>query len=77
MNYETVIFDFGGVITSSPFEAFNRLEAEKGVPNSTRQVLTRPLRRKRVPSALNCAAPMCWRGWPVTCGQGWWQRWIV
>ena len=27
-----VIFDFGGVITSSPFEAFNRLEAEKGLP---------------------------------------------
>ena len=28
----TVIFDFGGVITSSPFEAFNRLEAERGLP---------------------------------------------
>lgn len=27
-----VIFDFGGVITSSPFEAFNRLEAERGLP---------------------------------------------
>jgi putative hydrolase of the HAD superfamily len=27
-----VIFDFGGVITSSPFDAFNRLEAERGVP---------------------------------------------
>ncbi len=39
MNYETVIFDFGGVITSSPFEAFNRLEAEKGVPkDSVRQI---------------------------------------
>lgn len=29
---DTVIFDFGGVITSSPFEAFNRLEAERGLP---------------------------------------------
>ncbi|GAB5489202.1 MAG: HAD-IA family hydrolase [Parasphingorhabdus sp.] len=39
MNYTTVIWDFGGVITSSPFEAFNRLEAEKGVPqNSVRQI---------------------------------------
>jgi len=39
MNYETVIFDFGGVITSSPFEAFNRLEAERGVPkDSVRQI---------------------------------------
>lgn len=28
-----VIFDFGGVITSSPFEAFNRLEAQRGLPN--------------------------------------------
>jgi putative hydrolase of the HAD superfamily len=29
---DTVIFDFGGVITSSPFEAFNILEAERGLP---------------------------------------------
>jgi putative hydrolase of the HAD superfamily len=28
----TVIFDFGGVVTSSPFEAFNRLESERGLP---------------------------------------------
>jgi len=32
MTYTTVIFDFGGVITSSPFEAFNRLEEERGLP---------------------------------------------
>lgn len=32
MSYSTVIFDFGGVITSSPFEAFNRLEEERGLP---------------------------------------------
>jgi putative hydrolase of the HAD superfamily len=30
--FTTVIFDFGGVITSSPFEAFNRMEAERGLP---------------------------------------------
>jgi putative hydrolase of the HAD superfamily len=29
---EAVIWDFGGVFTSSPFEAFNRLEAELGAP---------------------------------------------
>jgi putative hydrolase of the HAD superfamily len=29
---EAVIWDFGGVITSSPFEAFNRYEAERGLP---------------------------------------------
>lgn len=32
MTFTHVIFDFGGVITSSPFEAFNRLEAERGLP---------------------------------------------
>ena len=32
MAFKTVIFDFGGVITSSPFEAFNAMEAERGLP---------------------------------------------
>lgn len=32
MALEAVIWDFGGVFTSSPFEAFNRLEAEMGAP---------------------------------------------
>ena len=32
MLYNTVIFDFGGVITSSPFEAFNAMEATRGLP---------------------------------------------
>lgn len=31
-NIQAVIWDFGGVLTSSPFEAFNRYEAEKGLP---------------------------------------------
>ena len=30
-----VLFDFGGVILSSPFEAFNRYEAEAGLPRDT------------------------------------------
>ena len=30
-----VLFDFGGVILSSPFEAFNRYEAEVGLPADT------------------------------------------
>jgi len=30
--YTHVIFDFGGVITASPFEAFNRLEEKRGLP---------------------------------------------
>ena len=32
MSFAAVIFDFGGVITSSPFEAFNRMEAARGLP---------------------------------------------
>lgn len=30
--FDAVIFDFGGVITASPFEAFNRLEEERALP---------------------------------------------
>ena len=32
MRFKAVFFDFGGVFTSSPFEAFNRYEAERGLP---------------------------------------------
>jgi len=31
-SFTAVIFDFGGVITASPFEGFARLEAERGLP---------------------------------------------
>ncbi len=34
-NFSAVIWDFGGVVTSSPFEAFNRYEAERGLPRDT------------------------------------------
>jgi putative hydrolase of the HAD superfamily len=30
--YDAVIWDFGGVITSSPFEAFRRFETARGLP---------------------------------------------
>ena len=30
--FEAIIWDFGGVVTSSPFEAFARFEAEHGLP---------------------------------------------
>ena len=30
--FKAVLWDFGGVLTSSPFEAFNRFEAESGIP---------------------------------------------
>src|SRR3954469_13981537 len=29
---EAVIWDFGGVLTTSPFEAFTRYETERGLP---------------------------------------------
>ena len=31
-NYDAVLWDFGGVITSSPFEAFTRFEAANELP---------------------------------------------
>lgn len=31
---EAVLWDFGGVLTTSPFEAFNRFEAERGIPRN-------------------------------------------
>lgn len=33
-DYQAVLWDFGGVITSSPFEAFNRYEATRGLPHN-------------------------------------------
>lgn len=39
MSYSAVIWDFGGVITTSPFDAFNRMEKERGLPeNSVRRI---------------------------------------
>lgn len=32
MTIEAVLWDFGGVFTTSPFEAFNRYEASRGIP---------------------------------------------
>ena len=32
MAIEAVVWDFGGVFTTSPFEAFNRYEASRGLP---------------------------------------------
>jgi len=32
VSIEAILWDFGGVFTSSPFEAFNRFEAARGVP---------------------------------------------
>jgi len=32
MDFKAVLWDFGGVITTSPFDAFNRYEAERGLP---------------------------------------------
>jgi len=32
MKYKAVIWDFGGVITSSPFEAFNKFELDNNLP---------------------------------------------
>ena len=31
---EAILWDFGGVLTTSPFDAFNRYEAEQGIPRN-------------------------------------------
>lgn len=36
---DAVLFDFGGVITSSPFEAFATYEVEAGLPAGTIRLL--------------------------------------
>jgi len=41
MAVEAVIWDFGGVFTSSPFEAFNRYEADKGLPHDLIRTVNR------------------------------------
>lgn len=33
MIFSAILWDFGGVLTSSPFDAFNRYEAERGITN--------------------------------------------
>jgi putative hydrolase of the HAD superfamily len=39
MRFEAILWDFGGVITTSPFEAFARFEASRGLPaGAIRQV---------------------------------------
>jgi putative hydrolase of the HAD superfamily len=32
--FAAILWDFGGVITTSPFDAFNRYEAQHGLPNN-------------------------------------------
>lgn len=34
MGFRAVLWDFGGVITTSPFDNFNRYEAERGLPRN-------------------------------------------
>ena len=34
MGFKAVLWDFGGVITSSPFDSFNRYEAARGLPRN-------------------------------------------
>jgi putative hydrolase of the HAD superfamily len=41
MAVEAVIWDFGGVFTTSPFEAFNRFEAERGLPHDLIRTVNR------------------------------------
>ena len=33
-HFDAILWDFGGVLTTSPFEAFNRYEAARGLPHN-------------------------------------------
>ena len=53
---KAIIFDFGGVVPSSPFEAFNRMEAAKGIPlDSVRWIASATGFRKYKEGAENSA----------------------
>jgi hypothetical protein len=43
MMIEAVIWDFGGVLTTSPFEAFARYETERGLPADIIQRTNAPI----------------------------------
>ncbi len=41
MSIKAVIWDFGGVFTTSPFEAFNRFESQRGLPRDLIRTVNR------------------------------------
>jgi putative hydrolase of the HAD superfamily len=76
---EAVIWDFGGVFTTSPFEAFNRYEAQVGAPhdiirrvNSTNPDTNAWAQFER--SAIRCAGAISCPCCAATSGRGWWRR---
>jgi putative hydrolase of the HAD superfamily len=86
-----VIWDFGGVITSSPFEAFNRLEADRGLPHDTvrrinaangdtnawAQFERAEVSAKQFDTLFAAEAGlMCWPVCLVISARVWWRRWI-
>jgi len=94
---EAVIWDFGGVLTTSPFEAFARFEAERGLPadiirrtNASNhwenawakferaevdiETFDQLFAAESLALARKCAARMCCRCCPETCGPRWSRR---
>ena len=45
MKYKAIIWDFGGVITSSPFEAFNQFEEANGLPKDIIRTINSEMNR--------------------------------
>ncbi len=69
---QAVIWDFGGVISSSPFEAFARFEAERGLPvGFLRKVRLRTQRQVEIvdpaPRSRRRAARSVTRSTAATC----------
>ena len=78
MAIRAVMFDFGGVVTTSPFEAFARLEVERGLPagfirtvNATNPDDNAWARLERRFRSLNA-----WEDWRGDGGCGTWE-WLL
>ena len=86
MAIEAVIFDFGGVLTSSPFEAFSRFETERGLPvdiirrtNAANHLENAWAKFERAEVDIEAfdelfAAGTCCRCCRATCAQKWSRR---
>ena len=56
MSVEAIIWDFGGVFTTSPFEAFNRYEAQRGLPRDFIRKVNSTNHESNAWAQLECSA---------------------
>ena len=65
MTISAILWDFGGVLTSSPFEAFKRFEIEHGMPEGAGvalgldRLIQLALGKARLEDVLTFSTPHC------------------